>query len=129
MNRLPQTVTIGTLGELLVQLRLLEYGVQAAAPLKDSGNDLVALNGRCVKTIQVKTTAAGDNSFGISELPELYDLVALVQLHRDDENNLALDSSPIFLVPEECCKGNTTLNVRNLADFALTPEWVKTLFQ
>lgn len=45
----------GTIGELIVQTRLLQYGVQAAAPIKDSGNDLIALKGYAVKTIQVKT--------------------------------------------------------------------------
>lgn len=54
-NPLPMTTHIGTLGEPLVQLRLLEFGVQAASPIRDSGNDLIAIKGRIVKFIQVKT--------------------------------------------------------------------------
>jgi len=52
----PELVT-GTIGELLVQLRLLELGVQAAPPIKDSGNDLIAVRGQAFCAIQVRTTA------------------------------------------------------------------------
>lgn len=48
-NPLPKTTYIGTVGELLVQLRLLEFGVQSAPPIRDSGNDLIAIKGRVVK--------------------------------------------------------------------------------
>jgi len=41
-NPLPETVKTGAFGELLVQLRLLQYDVQAVQPLKDSGNDCTA---------------------------------------------------------------------------------------
>lgn len=34
-NELPTSVTTGTLGEILCQLKLLEFGVQAAPPIKD----------------------------------------------------------------------------------------------
>ena len=43
MNRLHPNLHTGTLGELLVQLRLLQYDVQAVATHKDTGN---ALTGR-----------------------------------------------------------------------------------
>jgi len=68
--------------ELLVQLRLLEYGVQAAPPLKDSGNDLIAIKGREFRAIQVKATRdAKGFDFNGKELAErLYDILALVQL-------------------------------------------------
>ena len=56
-NPISQNLVTGTVGELLVQLRLLQYGVQAAPPLKDSGNDLIALKGYEIRTIQVKTSA------------------------------------------------------------------------
>jgi hypothetical protein len=55
-NPITEAIKTGTVGELLVQLRLLQYDVQAAPPLKDSGNDLIALRGFVVRTIQVKTT-------------------------------------------------------------------------
>lgn len=43
MNPLEERMVTCAVGELLVQLRLLEYGVQAAPAFKDSGNDLVSL--------------------------------------------------------------------------------------
>lgn len=50
-NRLTDNVVIGTIGELLVQTRLLQCGVQAAAPIKDSGNDLIAVKGEAFRGI------------------------------------------------------------------------------
>ena len=67
MNPLfPQLVT-GVTGELLVQLRLFQYGVQAAPPLTDSGNDLIAIKGHIFKAIQVKTTEV-DGKFKVPSL-------------------------------------------------------------
>jgi hypothetical protein len=53
MNPLDGRMVTCTVGELLVQLRLLEYDVQAAPPLKDSGNDLIAIRGGQFRAIQV----------------------------------------------------------------------------
>lgn len=78
MNPLSAHLTTGTFGELLVQLRLLQYGVQAAPPLKDSGNDLIAVKGAVFKAIQVKTTAK--NRFRLNDMPKYYHLAALVAL-------------------------------------------------
>jgi hypothetical protein len=125
MNRLPQTVETGTLGELLVQIRLLEYGVQAAAPLKDSGNDFVALRGRVIKTIQVKTRTG--TRFELDDLPEFYDFAALVHLRRNG-TDLALDESLIYLVPAERCQGQRCLYAKHLEEFRLTPDLVARFF-
>ena len=97
-NILPPLMLIGTLGELLVQTRLLQFEVQAAPPIKDSGNDLVAFKGTTVKTIQVKTATqriSADRRF-----PDHFDILALVVLERDAEA-LHLDRSRIYLVPRE----------------------------
>jgi hypothetical protein len=94
-NPITDAIKTETVGELLVQLRLLQYDVQAAPPLKDSGNDLIGLRGFVVRTIQVKT------STGV--LPpwppeaRLYHLLAVVRLKGEDRN-LWLDKSQIFLV-------------------------------
>jgi hypothetical protein len=37
VNPISPEIKTGTVGELLVQLRLLQFDVQAAQPLKDSG--------------------------------------------------------------------------------------------
>ena len=84
----------GTIGELLVQTRLLQYGVQAAPPLKDSGNDLIALKGDAIKTIQVKTCT---NRFDTPlDLPEKYHRTYLSRLpHGQSNRGLARrDRSP-----------------------------------
>jgi hypothetical protein len=103
MNKITdQLIRLGTLGELLVQLRLLEFGVQAAPPLKDSGNDLIAIRGRAMRAIQVKTTKTEDDGyrFRVDQLPPLYDALAIVKL-EGDETTLHLERSRIFLLPRE----------------------------
>jgi hypothetical protein len=58
-NPISDQLKTGTIGELLVQLRLLQYCVQAAPPIKDSGNDLIAVRGEEFRGIQVKTSTKG----------------------------------------------------------------------
>src|SRR5688572_30149777 len=95
-NPLTDRVKIGTIGELLVQTRLLQYHVQAAPPIKDSGNDLIAVRGEAFRGVQVKTTAG--NRVNQPQLPEHYHIVAIVVLAAD-EANLYLDKAVIYLVP------------------------------
>jgi hypothetical protein len=78
VNPLPDSLAKGSLGEIFVQLKLLQYGVQAAPPLKDTGNDLIAIKGDVFKAIQVKTTTK--KTFSLDKLPKKYHLLALVQL-------------------------------------------------
>lgn len=95
-NELPRALATGTLGEILVQLRLLQFDVQAAPPIKDTGNDLVAFRGRTVRTIQVKTSLRRVSRD--KRLPKHFDVLALVWL--DGQNpSLCLDTSRIFLIP------------------------------
>lgn len=97
MNPLPSGLASGTLGELFVQLRLLELGLQAAPPLKDTGNDLAAFRGRVVRTNQVKTSLNGISKD--NRLPANYDLLALVDLRSDESGSLILDESRDFINP------------------------------
>lgn len=53
MNQVTDKILTGTLGELLVQIRLLQCGVQAAPSIKDSGNDLIAVNGKEFRAVSV----------------------------------------------------------------------------
>lgn len=94
-NSITNNVKIGTIGELFVQLRLLEMGVQSAPPIKDSGNDLIAIRGEVVKFIQIKTTE--NNSWDLSSLPEVYHLVALVKLEIED-SGISFDKSKIYFI-------------------------------
>jgi len=96
-NPIDKNTKIGTIGELLVQLRLLQYDIQSAPPIKDSGNDLVALKGRNIKLVQVKTTATST----FPKLPgkkKIYDLLAIVELTGFDKT-LMLDNAEIYLIP------------------------------
>ncbi len=123
-NPISQNLVTGTVGELLVQLRLLQYGVQAAPPLKDSGNDLIALKGYEVRTIQVKTSA---NKFPKNQnLPKRYHLLALVKLTGHDET-LLLDNSQIYLVPKVDVPTLSRTH-DGLAPYLLTSQHVESLF-
>lgn len=97
-NPLHSTTHIGTLGELIVQLRLLEYGIQAAPPIKDSGNDLVAIKGGVVKFVQVKTSQGRISS--PVDLPRIYDIVALVELSYGADDLILFDQSKIYVFKE-----------------------------
>ena len=85
---------IGVIGELLVQLRLLQYDIQAAPPIMDSGNDLIAIKEEVVKFIQVKATT-GDKIGNLRKLPKIYHILAMVFLKKNGEN-ISLDESEIF---------------------------------
>ncbi|MFH2001662.1 MAG: hypothetical protein ABIK28_18400 [Planctomycetota bacterium] len=96
-NPLPKQLKSGTLGELLVQLRLLEHDVQAAPPLKDTGNDLVALKGREIKLVQVKTHDLS-KWWRYKKLPKIYDILAVVRLERCNVTGaLDFDRSEVYL--------------------------------
>jgi hypothetical protein len=101
MNRISRQLTIGTFGELLVQLRLLQFDVQAAPPLKDSGNDLIAIRGEEIRTVQVKTTTG--RRFRLGALPRRYHVLALVALVGAGRI-LRLDKCRIFLLPRSDIK-------------------------
>lgn len=100
MNPLSENITKGTFGELLVQLRLLQYGVQAAPPIKDSGNDLIAIRGEVFKAIQIKTRT--ELSKRINDLPDLYHILAVVLLDQNGSGtDLSLDRCYIFLFSKD----------------------------
>jgi len=94
-NLVSRSTYIGTIGELLVQLRLFEYGVQAAPPIKDSGNDLIAIRGEVIKFIQVKTK---DRSKSYSrKMPKIYHLVIYVDIKRGEKDKIMFDKSEVWV--------------------------------
>ena len=111
MNPLSKRLITGTVGELLVQLRLFQYGVQAAPPLKDSGNDLIAVRGKTLKAIQVKTTTIDGRLKKPAD--RLYHILAFVRLHGEN-NELSLDSSEVYLIEKKVVDG--TRNVTDRLD-------------
>jgi hypothetical protein len=123
-NPISKAIKIGTVGELLVQLRLLQYGVQAAPPIKDSGNDLVALKGFAVRCVQVKTTTKHIPAWP----PEgkLYHLLAVVQLEGED-HALYLDRSTIYLLSRQEVR-HATRSWSGLESFRLDERRIEMLF-
>lgn len=121
-NPISEQIKVGTVGELLVQLRLLQYGVQAAPPLKDSGNDLIAVRGEEFRGIQIKTTASW--KFHWNNLKEHYHILALVGLAGEEEN-IFLDQSPVYLVPRSDVEN---LKVHDLDNYAISQDHVNELF-
>ncbi len=124
-NPITETILIGTVGELLVQTRLLQYGVQAAPPIKDSGNDLIAVKGNVFKGVQVKTTAVGQLHW--NKLPEYYHILALVDL-TGDGNEVFLDQSVVYLVPRTEVDNIHPTN-GSLEEFRISKQLVDELFK
>ncbi len=116
-NSLPEPLLIGTIGEILVQLRLLEYGIQSAPPIKDSGNDLIAIKNEVVKFIQVKTSSRG--SLRPKNLPEIYHIVAIVDLKYSENGLILLDSSNIYFYK----KGDDYNNRKELSRELIEDLW------
>jgi hypothetical protein len=125
MNLITERIRIGTVGELLVQLRLLEHKIQAAPPIKDSGNDLIAVRGEVFRAIQVKTTKG--KRYSKARLPEKYHILAVVQLIGGEES-VYLDKSPIFLIPQEEVH-DAPASISRLERYRMTYNHVNALFQ
>jgi hypothetical protein len=126
MNPISHGVSVGTIGELLVQLRLLEHGVQAAQPIKDSGNDLIAVKGSQFRTIQIKTSVGKASTLRPSRMPEHYHLLAIVELDWQNDR-IMLDGSRIMLWSEEEVRNGLVKRGR-CDDFQLSAERIDTLF-
>ena len=123
-NPISDKIKTGTIGELLVQLRLLQYDVQAAPPLKDSGNDLIAVKGNIFRTIQVRTTTK--ESFTKPSNKIIYHILAIVYLKGHD-NEIRLDETNIYIIPK-----NKVLNIGSnmscIKKYLISEELVEKLF-
>jgi hypothetical protein len=124
MNKISPQVQIGTVGEMLVQLRLLQYGVQASSPVKDSGNDLIGIRRGVFRAIQVKTTTK--DSYSKANLPNLYHILAVVHLVGNGDT-IYLDRSRVFLIPKDELTAAPT-SVNRLGRYLLKKELVEELF-
>jgi hypothetical protein len=123
-NPLPQNNRTGLFGELLVQIRLLQYGVQAAPPIEDSGNDLIAVNGKEFRTVSVRTTTS--TTYTKPNSARVYDVLAVVHLDGGD-NEVYLDRSQIFLIPKRAVSKVST-SVRRLGKYGFSEDLVEWLF-
>jgi|ERR1700674_1533227 len=123
-NPLPENNLTGLFGELLVQIRLLQFGVQAAPPIEDSGNDLIAVNGKEFRTVSVRTTTS--TTYTKPNNARLYDVLAVVCLEGGD-NEVSLDSSRIFLIPKRVVTKVST-NAKSLGAYEFSKNLVEQLF-
>jgi len=124
VNKITDKIMTGTVGELLVQVRLLQYGVQAAPPIKDSGNDLIAVNGEQFRAVSVRTTTTG--TYCKPDGRRAYHVLAVVHLVGADRD-IWLDKSRVFLVPHSSVASVST-DCRYLEEYELTRERVAELF-
>jgi hypothetical protein len=124
-NPISRELKIGAIGELLVQIRLMQLGIQTSTPLKDSGNDLVGLKGFCFQTIQVKTTSVG-NLPPWPTADNQYHLLAVVKLSGFD-TTLELDKTEIFLLPKNSLS-SLNRSWRSLHEFRLSQSLVDQYF-
>ncbi len=126
MNPISEELKIGTIGEILVQLRLLQYNVQSAPALKDSGNDLIAVKGDIFKAIQVKTTTK--DNFILKDLDKKkYHILALVKLIGEN-NDIHLDESKIYLL-QKSEVSKSTYSIEELTDKELNETRIDELFR
>lgn len=128
MNSSPDTTVKGKIGELLVQLRLFQYGIESAIPVIDSGNDIIALKGHIVKSIQVKTKGHDKGiRWNLSNIPERYDILALVKLA---ENESRLDKALIYLLSKEQVNGRMSFSDNDdaMSQYLLSEEKINSLF-
>ena len=125
MNKISQDIPIGDLGQLLVQARLLQYGVQATPPAQDSGNDLLAVKGESSRAIQVKTRTT--DSFALGPLPWRYDILALVQLVGDGPE-VHLDASAVYLIHNKMVESREICRFDDLKEFLISNKRVSDLF-
>lgn len=132
-NPLTPQLAIGTTGELLAQLHLLQYDVQAAPPLKDTGNDLIAIKGLNLKCVQVKTSIRGTFSLkNLRETQRRYDFVLFVKL-KCDGKKILLDQSKIFLLTKkeifENIKNKHSISATKLTKYSLDESIINKIFK
>ena len=124
MNPLHPPLITGTLGELLVQARLLQYDVQAAPPLKDSGNDLIAVRGSVMRAIQVKAT--GGDTYDLPEKETRYHILAAVRLVGDGRE-VKFDQCEVLLIQKGELAG-LPRQFSQIKAYRLGPERIDVLF-
>lgn len=126
MNPISKQLKIGTIGELLVQIRLLQYDVQAAPALKDSGNDLIGIRRGQFRAIQVKTTR-GDR-FRVGGVARDFHIVACVHLVGENER-VDLNESKVCLLGRRELRGRSTVSLVSAQRHEISRAVVDRLFK
>jgi hypothetical protein len=125
MNPLTPNFKLGCHGELLVQLRLLEFGVQAAPPVEDSGNDLIAIRGDVFRAVSVRSTTVA--TYTRPKQARIYHYLAVVKYTWPSAGMVKLDEAAIYLIPR--CKVWTCSNrISAIRQFLLCEELLENAF-
>ncbi|MCL5090119.1 MAG: hypothetical protein M1382_03015 [Candidatus Marsarchaeota archaeon] len=123
-NPSPPKKRQGTIGELLTQIRFLQYEIEPSIPVIDSGNDIVALKGNEVRRIQVKTKRHSSKIWHLPNLRE-YDILVLIDL-GEWENRL--DDAKIYLLTKEQVQSRGSIDLRSVGKYELSVTLINTLF-
>lgn len=116
---------IGTIGELLTQIRLLEYEIEPTIPLIDSGNDIIAIKDDIVKYIQVKTRSYDKTIWRFKNLRN-YHILVLIKLSK---NPTDLDQAKIYFLSKKEVAGRTSIGCDTIEDkFRLSQQRIDELF-
>jgi len=127
MNPLPPKVNRGTLGELLAQIHLLANGVQAAPPIRDSGNDLIACRGSDILALQVKTKKRHD--FSKHQMPALYHGAVFVVLREEADGRYDIATPDIYLMSRTEVEATKSFGRHAMERFRICPQRVDEVFQ
>ena len=125
MNQISDRMQTGVIGEHLVQIRLLQHDIQAAPPISDSGNDLIAVNGDQFRAIQVRTTTTG--AYKKPKPNRQYHILAVVDLNGEDRD-VNLDQSSVFFIPREAVDGAPTSCHSLIEDYSISEHHLGQLF-
>lgn len=115
----------GKIGELLLQIRLFENQIESSIPVLDSGNDIIALKGKVVKSIQVKTKRKHTRNWDLRNLPPKYDFVALIEFASDE---FMLDAARIFILSKTQVRGRKSIVVPN-SSYEISFDRLRLLFR
>jgi hypothetical protein len=127
MNQPSPTHHLGMIGQLLVQTRLLQFGVEAAPPLTDSGNDLIAIRFPSIHTIQVKTRRK--QSLNLGKIPKRFSILALVHIAEGEERHtIDLERSSVYLLPANVAD-DRSFNRETLKHYVLSEAAVNDFFE
>jgi len=102
----------------------LRKGTLTPLRVKDSGNDLIAVNGREFRAVSVRTTTS--LTYNKPDAARLYHVLAVVHLVGDDRV-VDLDASEIFLIPQADV-ANAPSRCDRLEQYRFTRQTVQTHF-
>jgi len=137
VNALADEVLHGTFAELLVQIKLLQFGIQSVMPLKDSGNDLLTTIERHFRAVQVKLTARNPVVLEAKVKRRDWDVIAIVHIGEADVRDwndvqVSLDSCGVYLLERSQVVTDAgpkmTWHLHELEGFAMSRDRVRECF-